>query len=233
MNVKNNNKLISRILSQIIYDIKTSNILIKEYANKPDKENVILKQIFFIEKIIESTSDYLYIKSKKTKLIKSSENLSILIKEALDESQMLLSSKKLKVNTNTRYFDDLVYIDRKKVLNSIYSLFIYIYLSSKVGSKVKIEYDIIDYKEDLALFFDKKKLKDKFAKVDIKFNGEDIPNDIKKYITKKPIIKYKNTMTNNIYLYNLASIIKKHKGSFWYKNENNLHNIVILLPFKV
>ena len=232
MDIKNEDKFISDILSQIIYDIKTSSILIREYANKSDKDNIILKQIFFIEKIIESTSDYLYIKSKKIKLIKSSENLSILIQEALDESKLLLSSKKIKVNINTRYFNDLVYVDRKRVLNSIYSLFLYIYLSSKVGSKVKIEYDIIDYKEDLVLFSDEKKLKAKFAKVDIKFNGEDIPNEIKKNITKNPIIKYKKTMTNNIYLYNLASIIKKHKGSFWYKNENSLHNIVILLPFK-
>jgi len=232
MDIKNDNNLISSILSQIIYDIKTCNILIREYASKPDKENVILKQVFFIEKIIESTSDFLDINSKKIKLIKSSENLSILIKEVLDESEMLLSSKKLKIKINTRYFNDLVYIDRKKILNSIYSLFVYVYLFSRIGSEVKIEYDIIDYKEDLVLFFAEKKLMDKFFKVDIKFYGEDIPKSIKKNITKKPIIKYRKTITNNIYLYNVASIIKKHKGSFWYKNKNNLHNIVILLPLK-
>ncbi len=226
MEDKTKDELNSCMISQLIYEIKTSSILIKEST----QDKIIQNQIFMIDTILNSLSDVLYINNESSKLIKSNQNIFPILDNIISQFKPLFLTKRLKFYVQNEEDNFNICIDRNKIINSISSIFLHIYKYSKLGSSINIKYDIIDYQEDLNIFFNKKSLDDKFIEISISFDGITIPNTIKESMLKKSIISYRKTYTNNIYLYTAVSIIKKHKGKFWYKHKDNNHNIIILLP---
>ncbi len=227
MNNESEYKINKNILSQLIFDIKTSGILIKEYT----KNDVVRNQIFLIDKITEIFYEYLNIKNNKYKLIKNKYDLIDLIKNIYYEYSLIFKSKKFKIEIDNNIKTLEINLDYKKITTAINSIFLHIYNYNEINGFIKINYEIIDYNDEINIITNQIIKSTKFIQIDISFEGIDLPENIENIMLKKVIINYRKTYTNNIYLYTALSIIKKHRGKFWYKCKENMHNIIILLPY--
>ena len=234
-----NNK-IKNIMQNIIYDIKNYNGIIFKYVNLNkcyENRDTILRQSFLINRTLESLNDFNEINSNSLKLNMNLESINNLINETLNEILDLYKSKKVKLTLNKNIDDDFIFfMDRLKIKNCLLNIFSFIFSVVKINGNVDLHYSLMDYRdESLSIFnneksYNKLKLGVEYIDIYITFNCDLIPNEIKKKLFKSPLIFYKGSNFNNLYLYTSYKIIKKHSGDMWIKSLEDKESINLIFP---
>lgn len=221
-----------QLMLQIMSKIKTSNIVIEKCAKENKYCDTILRQSFLIDKITDSMNDYIYLKDSPENIAKSRESIYDIINDCLEKSKVLFSGKNIKVKIEDDYIYQYLFVNREMIVNAILKIFSHIFLTAYINSKIYIKTNLIDYQDDLDIFFSEKEKVGKNLEINIIFKGEGVPNDVRDLLFKKPIIKYHKSYTNNLYLYTAAKIIEKHSGKIWSKKTEEGESIIILLPLE-
>lgn len=222
------------LMLQIMSKIKTSNIVIEKCAKENKNYEIILRQSFLIDRITDSINDYIYLKDSLEKITKSYENIYDIITDSLEKSRIILSGKNIKAKIKENHIHQYIFANREMIVNALLNIFSHIFLTAYINSKISIKTNLIDYEDDLDIFFLKEKAAvNKNLEVNITFKGETIPSKARKQLFKKPIVKYHKSYTNNLYLYTAGKIIEKHNGRIWAKKTAEGESIIILLPLEL
>lgn len=224
---------ITAILPHAIYDIKTSIILINKYAKEKNSNDVVIRQSFIIDRVINSLNDFKDIKLKSTIFMKSLEDIILLLEQSIEECKILFSSKKIEIKLKKNEIPYNIMIDRNKMMNSFLNIFLYIFLVGKINGKIKIYYNTIDYQEEANLFsINKNEMISEAIEIIINFECDRISDKVRKHLFTAPLIFYRKNHINNLYLYTAGNIIKKHTGKIWSNSTENGESIIILFPLK-
>ena len=238
------NKKIKLLISNIIYDIQNYNFTISKYAENIDKtdeinedKDSIIRQSFLINITMKALNDFNDITLGNLSLNKNMDNINILINNVIDNCYSLFISKRVKVKLGEGIDNNFnVLIDKNKISNSIYYVFLFIYNSVKPNGFIYVSYSFVNYDDERFLFFNDKNNLLNFSKdnilISISFDSNNIPEDIKRKLLKTPLISYNGRHFNNIFLYTAYYIINRHSGNIWFDSIGSKTRINIIFPIK-
>ena len=238
------NKKIKLLISNIIYDIQNYNFTISKYVENIDKtdeinedKDSIIRQSFLINITMKALNDFNDITLGNLSLNKNMDNINILINNVIDNCYSLFISKRVKVKLGEGIDNNFnVLIDKNKISNSIYYVFLFIYNSVKPNGFIDVSYSFVNYDDERFLFFNDKNNLLNFSKdnilISISFDSNNIPEDIKRKLFKTPLISYNGRHFNNIFLYTAYYIINRHSGNIWFDSIGSKRRINIIFPIK-
>lgn len=165
------------------------------------------------------------------------DNINILMNSVIDNCYSLFISKRVKIRLGEEINSNFnVLIDKNKISNSIYYVFLFIYNSIKPNGFIDVSYSFVNYDDERFLFFNDKNNLLNFSKdnilISISFDSNNIPEDIKRKLFKTPLISYNGRHFNNIFLYTAYYIITKHSGNIWFDSIGSKRRINIIFPIK-
>ena len=238
------NKKIKLLISNIIYDIQNYNFTISKYAENIDKtdeinqdKDSIIRQSFLIDITMKAFNDFNDITLGSLSLNKNIENINVLMKNVIDNCYSLFISKRVKIKLGEEISSNFnILIDKNKIANSIFYVFLFIYNLIKANSFIDVSYSFVNYDDEGFLFFNDKNSLLNFSKdnvlISISFDSNNVPEDIKRKHFKTPLINYNGRCFNNIFLYTAYYIISKHSGNIWFDNIGSKKRINIIFPIK-
>lgn len=238
------NKKIKSLISNIIYDIQNYNLTISKYAENIDKtDNInedkdsIIRQSFLIDTTMKAFNDFNDITLGNLSLNKNIENINILINNVIDNCYSLFISKRVKIKLGEEISSNFnILVDKNKIANSIFYVFMFIYNLIKSNSFIDVAYSFVNYEDERFLFFNEKSSLLNFSKdnvlISISFDSNNIPEDIKRKLFKTPLISYNGRHFNNIFLYTAYYIINRHSGNIWFDSIGSKTRINIIFPIK-
>ena len=239
------NKKIKLLISSIIYDIQNYNFTISKYAENIDKNDEInedkesiIRQSLLIDATMKAFNDFNDITLGNLSLNKNIEDINTLINNTMDNCYNLFISKRVKIKLGEEISSNFnILIDKNKIANSIFYVFIFIYNLIKSNSFIDVSYNFVNYDDDERfLFFSEKNSLLNFSKdnvlISISFDSNNIPEEIKRKLFKTPLIIYNGRHFNNIFLYTAYYIISKHSGNIWFDSIGSKTRINIIFPIK-
>ena len=238
------NKKIKLLISNIIYDIQNYNFTISKYVENIDKtdeinedKNSIIRQSFLINITMKALNDFNDITLGNLSLNRNIDNINILMNNVIDNCYSLFISKRVKIRLGEEINSNFnVLIDKNKISNSIYYVFLFIYNSIKPNGFIDVSYSFVNYDDERFLFFNDKNNLLNFSKdnilISISFDSNNIPEDIKRKLFKTPLISYNGRHFNNIFLYTAYYIINRHSGNIWFDNIGSKTRINIIFPIR-
>ena len=170
-------------------------------------------------------------------LNKNIENINILINNVIDNCYSLFISKRVKIKLGEEISSNFnILVDKNKIANSIFYVFMFIYNLIKSNSFIDVAYSFVNYEDERFLFFNEKSSLLNFSKdnvlISISFDSNNIPEDIKRKLFKTPLISYNGRHFNNIFLYTAYYIINRHSGNIWFDSIGSKTRINIIFPIK-
>ncbi|MEI0530592.1 histidine kinase [Brachyspira pilosicoli] len=238
------NKKIKLLISNIIYDIQNYNFTISKYVENIDKtdeinedKDSIIRQSFLINITMKALNDFNDITLGNLSLNKNIDNINILMNNVIDNCYNLFISKRVKIKLGEEINNNFnVLIDKNKISNSIYYVFLFIYNSIKSNGFIDVSYNFVNYDDERFLFFNENNNLLNFSKdnilISISFDSNNIPEDIKRKLFKTPLISYNGRYFNNIFLYTAYYMINKHSGNIWFDSIGSKRRINIIFPIK-
>ena len=242
------NKKMKLLISSIIYDIQNYNFTISKYVENidntdeinEDKESII-RQSLLIDTTMKAFNDFNDITLGNLSLNKNIENINILINNIINNiinnCYNLFISKRVKIKLGEEISNNFnILIDKNKITNSIFYVFIFIYNLIKSNSFIDVSYSFVNYDDERFLFFSENNSLLNFSKdsvlISISFDSNNIPEEIKRKLFKTPLIIYNGRHFNNIFLYTAYYIISKHSGNIWFDSIGSKKRINIIFPIK-
>ncbi|TXJ39834.1 histidine kinase [Brachyspira pilosicoli] len=238
------NKKIKLLISNIIYDIQNYNFTISKYVENIDKtdeinedKESIIRQSFLIDTTMKALNDFNDITLGNLSLNKNIENINILMNNIIDNCYSLFISKRVKIKLGEEISCNYnILIDKNKIVNCIFYVFMFIYNLIKSNSFIDLVYSFVNYEDERFLFFSEKSSLLNFSKdnilISISFDSNNIPEDIKRKLFKTPLISYNGRHFNNIFLYTAYYIINRHSGNIWFDNIGSKTRINIIFPIR-